>query len=138
MCIRDSSYTAISVEDSTVQFVDKSAILDELSLRPTALRSYVSSLCDRYHQLCLNFERTAMTAAKDRVLRLLESLASPADQSVDLNGRLKGYSDDLNLSHEAVYRALHILQKDGAITRTNGIIRLNAGYALNHTNSERV
>ena len=44
--------------------------------------------------------------------------------AIDLSGKIKSLSDDLNLTHEATYRALRELEEAGAIKRNNGIVEI--------------
>ena len=116
------SYTAIADLDSVLQSVPKQDLLDDVCRHPDVAKRYIKCLSERYHQLRINFERLGISSARDRVFNFFATFVQSQSNQIDLSGKLKSLSDDLNLSHEAVYRALHELESDGLIHREGGII----------------
>lgn len=121
-------YSAIAMEETTVASICRNVLIQELKKSPDNFHRYLDCLCRRFHQLRTNFERIAIPEAKARVLHLLQCLASSQErwQRIELRGKIKSYADDLNLTHEAVYRALRKLESEGSIVRLeDGSIRVN-------------
>ncbi len=83
---------------------------------------YIKCLGERYYSLRVRYERLGITSAKFRVLHLLASLSSSEPGPLQLSGRMKSLADDLNLTPEAIYRALRELEKEEFIQRDDGTI----------------
>ena len=113
-------YTAIAQEDSVLWFVGRQVLLDGLYHSRDVLLRYLKCLSGRYHQLITNFERLGMRSAKSRVLHLLRTMTEEKLGPIDLTGQIKSLSDDLNLTHEAMYRAFRELEVEGVIERIDG------------------
>ena len=116
------TYRAIADEPAIIESAPKYLILDDIRNNPQLGARFIACLAERYYQLRVSFERLSIKSAKARVLHLLLTLTSQDGIPLNLNGRIKGLSRDLNLSHEATYRALKDLEEDGAIQRENGVI----------------
>jgi len=114
--------TAIADQDTVLQYVSKQLILDEIQSRPEIAMRYLECLGGRYYRLRVSYERLGITSAKFRVLHLLASMAAEEPGPLDLAGRMKSLADDLNLTPEAVYRALRDLEKEGFVQRDDGTI----------------
>lgn len=118
------TYSAVADERSAIVMAPKTILLNDILANPKIGYRYVQCLIRRYYELRVNFERLGITSAKARVWHLLVSLNNPNDSSIDLTGKIKSLSNDLNLSHEAVYRALKDLERDGVLQRTGGRVKL--------------
>ena len=121
-------YSAIAMEETVIASICRDELIRELENDPERFQQYFACVCRRFHQLRSNFERIAIPEAKGRVLNLLRSLATSDDRwrPIALRGTIKSYADDLNLTHEAIYRALRKLEAEGTISRlTDGSIRVN-------------
>ena len=122
-------YEAIASEKTVVESLERTQLIRDLQSNPSQLFSLLKCLCQRFHQLHDNFHRVAISDSKRRVLDLLCSLAVSRYSHLDclpIKGKIKSYADDLNLSHEAMYRALRKLESDGTIVRLqNGSIRVS-------------
>ncbi len=114
--------TAIADQDTVLQYVSKQLILDEIQSRPEIAMRYIECLGGRYYALRVSYERLGITSAKLRVLHLLASMSAEEHGPLDLAGRMKSLADDLNLTPEAVYRALRDLEKEGFVQRDDGTI----------------
>lgn len=117
------SYRAIADEPTDLQVIPKGAILKEIYGDPVVAQKFINCLCGRYYQLRINFERLGIKSAKARVLHLLKTMQH-LRPVLDLTGKIKSLSQDLNLSHEATYRALRELEDSGQIRRDNGQIEI--------------
>lgn len=116
------TYRAVADEPTVIESAPKQLILDDIRNNPQLGEKFIACLAERYCQLRVSFERLGIKSAKARVLHLLLTLESQDGVPLDLNGRIKGLSRDLNLSHEATYRALKELEDDNMIQRENGVI----------------
>lgn len=75
-----------------------------------------------------------MHLARDRIRHYLAANVGPDGRSVMPKGTLKDIAADLGLTHEAFYRTLAKMQKDGEIKRLKGKIQLlKPGYDPDHT-----
>lgn len=118
------SYQAVADEKSIVQYLPKQALLEDIRVRPDVAQKFITCLSLRHYQLRINFERLGIKSAKNRVLHLLQTMSLQGDCPIDVTGKIKSFSNDLNLTHEATYRALKELERDGLIQRENGSIIL--------------
>ena len=117
--------TATADERTVIDAVGCETVLKCITNDETLLRKYLDCLTRQQGMLCESLERISIQSAKQRVLHLLESLIQrKGSNSLDLKGRVKSLSFDLNLSHEATYRALRKLEAEGFIQRDDGHIRL--------------
>ncbi len=117
-------YRAVADRVSIVESVPKSLMLDDIRTNPVVAKNFIYCLAKRNVQLRINFERLGIKSAKERVLHFLRGLAIQNPGPLDLSGKLKGLSGDLNLTHEAMYRALKELEQEGLISRKSGRISL--------------
>lgn len=117
------TYTAIADKPTSLVVAVKSDVMREFSHDHIVARSFLQCICRRYYQLRVNFERIGIKSAADRVMHLLKSLEQDRTE-ININGRIKSLSRDLNLTHEAMYRALRELEDLGLIEREEGVIRL--------------
>ena len=117
--------TATVDETTVVDAVGCETVLKFITKDETLLRKYLDCLTWQQGKLCESLERISIQSAQQRVLHLLETLTRRnGSDSVDLKGRVKSLSYDLNLTHEATYRALRKLEAEGFIQRDDGHIRL--------------
>lgn len=115
---------AATVDERTVvDMVSCDTVLKFVRENETHLRAFLECLARRQEKICESLERISIPSAKFRVLHLLESLTRRIGfDSLDLRGRVKSLSGDLNLTHEATYRALRTLEAEGFIRREDGRI----------------
>ncbi len=116
------SYSAIADEPCVIESAPKQLILNDIGSNPELGARFITCLAERYYQLRVSFERLGINSASARVLHLLMTLESQEGIPLNLSGRIKGLSRDLNLSHEAAYRALKNLEAENIIRRENGVI----------------
>lgn len=128
-------YTAIADKPTILQSVRTDSLLELITADKASLLSYLSSVSDRYHQLCLNFERLGLPSASAKVLHLLRSL-SQGNKPLNLTGRVKTLASDLNLTHETMYRTLRTLEEQGAITRQDGWVIVTQSLPWTNTQGE--
>ena len=124
LILDEYGYRAVADEASVIESVPKQLILNEIRTNPDVAKNFVFCLSKRNIQLRINFERLGIKSAKDRVFHFLRGLAIQNPGPLELSGKLKSLSRDLNLTHEAVYRALKELENMGSISRQGGTISL--------------
>jgi CRP-like cAMP-binding protein len=124
LALEKYSYRAVTDEQTELQIVSKAALLNDINTNPAIAMRFIECISSRYYQLRINFERLGIAAAKERVLHWLKTLSLRQGPVIDLTGKLKSLSDDLNLTHEAMYRALRELEQGGAIQRDRGKIKI--------------
>ncbi len=117
-------YRAVADKLSIVESVPKTLILNDIRTNPAVAKNFIYCLAKRNIQLRINFERLGIKSAKERVLHFLKGLAMQSPGPLELSGKLKSLSGDMNLTHEAMYRALKELEQEGFISREGGSISL--------------
>lgn len=90
------------------------------------LWTFAAELAHRVHELRTRLELRQIRAAPERVLHSLR-LRCGASGAWKLEGTLKELAEEFGLTHEALYRALARLERDGRIARGNSEIRLATG-----------
>ena len=70
-------------------------------------------------------EQRAIRSARERVLQHIALAADPERRAFRIEGTLMDLAAEIGLTHEALYRTLARLEKEGAIARTgDGIVLL--------------
>lgn len=109
---------AVAEEPSSVLLLDKELVLEVMAQNPSFATSLVQRLSLQVQTYRRRLELLAIRPAGDRVL------AGLADGR--LTGSIIDFAADLGLSHEAVYRALSELVRDGrAIRPARGVYRIS-------------
>ena len=116
-------YSAIADKPTVLHMIPKAILSAEIYANAAIAEQYVNCLCSRFSAMRTNFERLGIKSAKQRVIHYLRSNSGSAN-SINLSGRVKSLSDDLNLTHEAMYRALRELEQDKTIRRKDGVIEI--------------
>jgi CRP-like cAMP-binding protein len=103
----------------------KGALTTHLQGDPAALWQFAAELARSLHRLRQRYELKQTRAAPERVLQYLR-LACDADCVFRPKGAWKEVAAELGLTHEAFYRALATLEKQGRIVRGEGELQLVA------------
>ena len=114
---------AIAEVESDVWIYPKEQLSRNLRANPEAVWSFAQVLARRLQELRLRYELKQIRSATERVLQLLR-MRCDQDGVFSTPGSLKEVAADVGLTHEAFYRALAALEKQGRITRGLGSIRL--------------
>lgn len=103
---------------------------DQLTVRlrgdPASLWSFAAGLAGGLHGLRQRYELKQIRSAPERVLQLLR-LRCDEQGVYRTTGSLKDLAAELGLTHEAFYRALATLERQGRIARCAGSLQLVAG-----------
>ena len=83
----------------------------------------LAEMARRTQDLRTRLEVRQIRSAPDRVLQFLR-LRCDADGNWSPPGTLKQWAQELGLTHEALYRALATLEREGRIQRADRLLRL--------------
>ncbi len=122
---------ALASVSSVVRLYPKAAILAEFQRDPKAAQAFMSVLAREIMRLRTRLELSNIHSARDRVRHYL-GLNAAADGRIVLPGTIKELAADLGLSHEALYRTLAAMQRDGEIERAGARITLVRPYDRDH------
>ncbi|WP_442854098.1 Crp/Fnr family transcriptional regulator [Acidovorax sp. Leaf76] len=112
---------AVALESSEVLVFRKQALVDQLRKSPELLWTFTAELARRVQGLRTRLEIKQTRSAEERILQFI-GLHCDASGFWTQQGTLKHLSEDIGLTHEALYRALARLQRQGAILRLkNGL-----------------
>jgi len=125
---------ALASANSVVRLYPRSAILAELQRDPAAAQTFMAMLAREIMRLRTRLELGNIHSARDRVRHYLALNAAADGLTVALPGTIKQLAAELGLSHEALYRTLAAMQRDGEITRGRRRITLaRQAYDQDHT-----
>lgn len=113
---------AVASAESVVRLYPKAAILAALRDAETA-QEFMAMLAREIMRLRARLELSGMHSARERVRHYLVANAAP-DGRTRLPGSVKDLAAELGLTHEALYRTLAAMERDGEIGRVRGAITL--------------
>lgn len=125
---------AIATTAARVRLYPKPAVLSEFKRNTEAAQAFMAHLARQIMSLRTQVERRNIRSASDRIRHFLVVNAGD-DGVVTLRGTLKELAADLGLTHEALYRTLAQMTKDGEIRRAGQTIRITSLYDRDHKNS---
>lgn len=112
---------ALASRASEVLVYPKREVVRGLKDDPEALWRFSAELAHRVQELRLRLEVRQIRSARERVL---QSLRLRGEGAWKIEGTLKQFAEEVGLTHEALYRALARLERDGWIERGAGEIRV--------------
>jgi CRP-like cAMP-binding protein len=113
----------VATGDSRVRVYPRQTLLGAFSAEPRLALSFAAMLAHEIMALRARLEVRNVRSARERILQHL-GLIAEAPQVFRLDGTLKDLAAEIGLTHEAFYRALAALEKDGAIERQDDRIVL--------------
>ncbi|GAB4404790.1 MAG: Crp/Fnr family transcriptional regulator [Rhodoferax sp.] len=116
---------AIATSACEVLVYSKGELLRRLKESREDLWTFAAELAHRVIELRTRLEMRQIRSAPERVLQSLE-LRCGASGAWKMDGTLKQFAEEIGLTHEALYRALAGLERDGRIARRDGEIKLVA------------
>jgi CRP-like cAMP-binding protein len=102
---------------STMTAYPKRVLLRALREDPAAALALTGHLAGQVQTLRGQVELLNIKSARDRVLAYLHNHLSASARRVELERTWKSIATEIGLTHEAVYRALAELERDGLIER---------------------
>jgi CRP-like cAMP-binding protein len=114
---------AVAVRDSEVLVYPKAELTRQLKQNKDDLWAFTAELAQRIQGLRTHLEVRQIRSAPERVLQALR-LRCDSSGTWRVDGTLKKFAEEIGLTHEALYRALASLERDGHIARENDEIRL--------------
>jgi CRP-like cAMP-binding protein len=107
-----------------VRLYPKALVLAALHSDPQAATAFMAMLAREVMGLRTSLEQRNIRSARDRVRHYLAVNLAADDRTVPLPGSLKDLAARLGLTHEALYRTLSQMERDGEIERLEGRIRV--------------
>lgn len=114
----------IAAVASRVRVYPKRRLLAAFRKDPALGERFMAMLAHQLVALRARLEERNIRSARGRILHHLALAAGPDGRTVSLDGTLMDLAAEIGLTHEALYRALAALEKDGTIARTRSGIRL--------------
>ena len=118
---------AVAAVASVVRVYPKRPLLAALRREPKFAERFLALLARQVQGLRARLEQRNIRSARERLLHYLALAADADGRSVRLPGSLIEIAAEIGLSHEALYRTLGALEKDGAIARDGRRITLRRG-----------
>lgn len=115
---------AVAAIGSRVRAIPKRALLAAFRRDPAVAERFMAVLAHQIHALRRRLEQRNIRSARERVLHHLVLVADADGRTVTWDGSLMDLAAELGLSHEALYRTLAALEKEGTIVRTRSTITL--------------
>lgn len=114
---------AVVLQRSEVLVYPKAALQQALRQDPDALWAFAAELAQRVQGLRTRLELSRIRSAPERVLQALR-LRCDAAGAWKPDATLKRFAEEIGLTHEALYRALALLEREGRIARHDEAISL--------------
>jgi len=108
----------IAAGNTRVRVYPKEKLLAAFSAEPKLALSFMTMLAHEIMALRARLEVRNVRSARERILQHL-GLIAEAPHVFRLDSTLKDLAAEIGLTHEAFYRALAALEKEGAIERKN-------------------
>jgi CRP-like cAMP-binding protein len=115
---------AIASTNAVVRIYPKAAVLGAFEKNSNAARAFTATLARQVMNLRTRIEQRNIRSARDRVRHYLGVNAGTDGRTVELRSTLKDTAAELGLTHEALYRTLAALERNGEIRRSRGKITL--------------
>lgn len=115
---------AVAVTVARVRAYPTKELRIALRADPKLAERLIAVLAHQVQMLRAHLEERNIRSARERILHHLALEAGPGGKTVRLSGSLIDLAAEIGLTHEALYRALAALEKEGAIRRRPGAILL--------------
>ena len=120
---------AVADVASRVRAYPKRELLSLFRADPLAGERFMAALAHQVHGLRARLEERNIRSARERLLHHLALCAGADGRTMPLEGTLMDLAAEIGLTHEALYRTLSELEKEGAIRRTRSAITLRKSAA---------
>ena len=115
---------AVAAAASRVRVYPKRELLAAFRIEPALGERFMAVLAQQIVALRARLEERNIRSARERVLHHLALATGPDGRTMPLEGTLMDLAAEIGLTHEALYRTLAALEKEGAIRRTRSGIAL--------------
>jgi CRP-like cAMP-binding protein len=115
---------AVAAAASRVRVYPKRIMLAAFRKDPELAERFMASLARQTHALRARLHGRNIRSARERVLHHLALLAGADGRTVTLTGTVKDMAAEIGLTHEALYRTLAALERQGVIAREANRIRI--------------
>lgn len=115
---------AVAAGAARVRLYPKRPLLAAFRNDPALGERFMAALAHQIHALRARLQERNIRSARERVLHHLALAAGPDGRTVRVGGTLMDLAAEIGLTHEALYRTLAALEKQGAIARTRTTITL--------------
>ncbi len=112
---------AIAADTSRLLAIPRKAFGDALALADFRDR-WIAHLAREVRKLRVHTERLSLKTARERIVHFIETEGDRG--SVDLKSSRKDWAAELGLTHEALYRALARMEKNGELVVERGRLTL--------------
>jgi CRP/FNR family transcriptional regulator, dissimilatory nitrate respiration regulator len=113
---------AVTTAASRVRAYPKQKLLAGLRRNSALAEKYMATLAHQVHLLRSRLEERNIRSARERILHHLLLSADPESGIVRVHGTLMDFAAEMGLTHEALYRTLAALEREGVIVRTPSAI----------------
>jgi CRP-like cAMP-binding protein len=121
---------AVAATPSEVRVYSKRDLLSIFRADPALGERFMALLAQQIHSLRARLEERNIRSVRERVLHHLALAAGPDGRTMPLEGTLMDLAAEIGVTHEALYRTLARLEKEGVIRRTrSGITRRKISLA---------
>lgn len=114
----------IALTKTTICFIKKQDLINELSNNPSLLESYIKLISDKTIQVKQQNKLLAHKSIRDRILYYLSILSKTQQTKVVQIPSITKLSNDLSLPRPSVSRELKNLENDNLIKRNKRFIKL--------------
>lgn len=109
--------TATSVADGQVARIAAADLRSRLQTDPAFSMEWLAIVSRQLRQTRARVERLSLKSAAERVRHLLVTEGRGAKPTYALRGTVKELASELGLTHEALYRTLATMEREGVVVR---------------------
>ncbi|MEO0853489.1 MAG: Crp/Fnr family transcriptional regulator [Cyanobacteria bacterium J06648_11] len=104
--------------------ISKTTLLNYLHANPQVGMDWLERATREVHQLRTHLELRNIPTARDRLLHFLALTIPFADRDYTFDRPWKAIASELGLTHDSLYRALAVLERQGRIQRNGRCVKL--------------
>ena len=108
---------ALAITNTQVIKIPVAEMAQTLSQDPAFAGRWIQMLNDEVRRLRLHLERLSMKSIRDRLIHLIETEGHLG--CLDISSGLKTLAAELGVTHEALYRAIALMESEGVMWRKN-------------------
>ncbi len=114
---------AVAIIDTQIIKVPALALAEAMDQDPAFAARWIGMLNTEVRRLRLHLERLSMKSVQDRLVHLIQTEGQDGHYAVPSG--LKTLAAELGVTHEALYRTIASLQKDGRLAKQEGLLVLH-------------